>query len=132
MFPPLFRIVRPAPASAQEIERTVAGCHPLLEGNRVAAFSVEGRKGVVIVAEVSRRLHRLWQLDLTGDENPLITEVKQAIRLAVARRHRLKADAVILVSRHALPRQPNGDLEYNQCRRAYLQNAFSRLDRLSA
>jgi long chain fatty acid CoA FadD26 len=133
MILPLFRATQAWPNSP-EIERTVAGCHPLLDENRVAAFTLEGARGrrLVVAAEVSRRLHRIWELDLTGDENPLIEEIKAAVRAAVSKRHRLKVDAVVLVPRHTLPRDAEGAIERSACRRAYLEHAFTPMDRACA
>jgi hypothetical protein len=133
MILPLFRATHPWP-NTQQIERTVATCHPLLKENRVAAFTLEGPRGrrLVVAAEVSRRVHRIWELDLTGDENPLLEEIKAAVQSAVSKRHRLTVDAVVLVPRNTLPRDAEGAVEQAACRRAYLENAFTPMDRACA
>jgi hypothetical protein len=133
MILPLFHATQAWP-NTPEIERTVSGCHPLLKENRVAAFTLEGARGrrLVVAAEVSRRLHRIWDLDLTGDENPLLEEIKAAVQSAVSKRHRLKVDAVVLVPRHTLPRDAEGAVEHAACRRAYLENGFTLMDRACA
>jgi fatty acid CoA ligase FadD32 len=134
MILPLFRRTRQPWANTAEIERTVSGCHPLLHENRVAAFTFEHHRGrrLVVIAEVSRRLLRIWDLDLTGDENPLIEEIQAAVRKTVSERHGAQVDSVVLVPRHTLPRNEQGAVEHSACRRAYLENALSRLDRICA
>jgi hypothetical protein len=39
---------------------------------------------------------------------------------------------VVLVPRHTLPRNPEGSIEHADCRRAFLDNSFTPMDRICA
>jgi hypothetical protein len=108
MILPLYRRQPTPRPELPEIETTVAQCHSLLAGGCVAGWVFDrcGRRQLVVVAEMSRRLHRVYELDLTGEDHPLIEEVKAAIRNAVATKHRVRIDRIILTPRHSAVGRP--------------------------
>jgi acyl transferase domain-containing protein/acyl-CoA synthetase (AMP-forming)/AMP-acid ligase II/acyl carrier protein len=105
-------IVRGRNHYPQDIERTVADCHPALEGGRGAAFSVErnGEERLVVVQEV-RRSH-LRELDAAG--------VLDLVRQAVAEQHDLEVDAVLLLRTASLPTTTSGKVRRRACRERFL------------
>ena len=88
----------------QDIESTVADCHPGLALDAVAAFGYpdQGRTRLAIAAET----------DLEVSDRRL----KLAIRTAVAEEHGVQARRIVLVPPGALPRTTSGKLRRHQCR----------------
>jgi hypothetical protein len=123
MILPLYRRPAPARPDLHDIEETVARCHPLLEGACLAGY-LPGRAGprLIVVAEMSRRLHRMLELDLTGEDNPMALEVQEAVRASVAARHRATVHAVHLLPRHSIPVTITQDPTAPHSRGAYLEN----------
>lgn len=113
----------------QEVEQTVSNCHPLLKGNCAVVFRAPNtwRERWIAVVEVSRRLQHIWELDLTGGANPLVTEVKAAVTRAVASRHGLIVARVVFTPRRTLPRGDDGAIERNACRQAFFDHALRRV-----
>jgi acyl-CoA synthetase (AMP-forming)/AMP-acid ligase II len=98
----------------QDIERTVAESHPVLDSADCAAFSVDldGEEELVVVAAISAR-----QVDLVG-------EVQRAIRTAVAERHDLRIRDVVLITTSRLPRTASGKIRRHACRSRYLSQTL--------
>lgn len=92
----------------QDIEATVAGCHPAFSHGGAAAVGlgdgVDG--GLAVLAEVDRRLLRAL------DGEVLVA----AIRSAVAEAHDLALQAVALLRPGALPRTTSGKVRRARCR----------------
>lgn len=103
----------------QDIEHTVAHCHPDLPENGAAAFSVDaaGEERLVVFQEVGRR----WQHDPS--------EVADRIRQAVAGSHELQAYAVVLVRSGSIPRTSSGKIQRHACRDAFLDQSLDELFR---
>ncbi len=80
----------------------------------------------IAIVEISRRFERLWELDLAGGANPLVTEVKAAVTRAVARKHGLHISRVVLTPRHTLPRGADGAIERNACQQAFFDRFLGR------
>jgi acyl-CoA synthetase (AMP-forming)/AMP-acid ligase II len=115
----------------QDIERTVQECHPLLGGGATAAFAIatERREGLAIVAEVSRQFYRSsTEHSDHGGRELLAKEIKTAIRQAIAQRHEVTVDAIVLVSPRTIPRTSSGKIRRRACREAYLEETLSRVD----
>lgn len=96
----------------QDIERTVAHCHPALEGGRGAAFSVErsGEERLIVAQEV-RRSH-LRNLDAEA--------VLDLVRQAVAEQHDLEVDCALLLRTASIPTTTSGKVRRRACRDGYL------------
>lgn len=96
----------------QDIERTVADCHPALEGGRGAAFSIErGGEERLVVAQEVRRTH-LRNLDVAG--------VLARVRQAVAEQHDLEVDSVLLLRTASMPTTTSGKVRRRACRERFL------------
>jgi acyl-CoA synthetase (AMP-forming)/AMP-acid ligase II/alkylation response protein AidB-like acyl-CoA dehydrogenase/acyl carrier protein len=109
-------IVRGRNHYPQDIEDTVGECHPMLEPQRCAAFSVEAEDGesLVIVQEVKR----------TALRNLDSEDVFRAIRHAVADRHGLYAASIVLLRPLALLRTTSGKVRRKACRDAFLRGGL--------
>jgi acyl-CoA synthetase (AMP-forming)/AMP-acid ligase II len=95
----------------QDIELTVAQCHPALRRGCGIAFSVDarGEERLIIVQEAG--------LD---HENPQSDELVKTIRQAVAEGHELQAYSVVLLKPGAIPKTSSGKVQRQACRIAYL------------
>jgi acyl-CoA synthetase (AMP-forming)/AMP-acid ligase II/3-oxoacyl-(acyl-carrier-protein) synthase len=104
-------IVRGRNVYPQDIEWSVAGCHPLARPEASAAFSIEagGRERLVVVQEVDR----------LGKAND-VAEVVASIRRAVAEEHDLDVHAVCLIKPLRLPKTSSGKVQRQACREAFL------------
>jgi acyl-CoA synthetase (AMP-forming)/AMP-acid ligase II/alkylation response protein AidB-like acyl-CoA dehydrogenase/acyl carrier protein len=110
-------IVRGRNHYPQDIEDTVSTCHPALEPQRCAAFSVEtdDGEGLVVAQEVKRSALR--SLDAS--------DVFRAIRNSVADKHGLAAAAIVLLRPLALPRTTSGKVRRKACRDGFLKGTLS-------
>jgi acyl-CoA synthetase (AMP-forming)/AMP-acid ligase II len=92
----------------QDIEATVATCHPAFSpgGSAAVGLGESGDGGLAVLAEVDRRYFR------TMDGDALIA----AIRAAIAEEHGLALDAVALLRPGALPRTTSGKIRHAHCR----------------
>ena len=100
----------------QDIEATVAEASPVVRRGYVTAFSVpadDGGQQLVIVAERAAGTSRV-------DPQPAI----EAIRQAVAHRHRLGVSDVHLLPAGAIPRTTSGKLARRACRAEYLDGTL--------
>ncbi len=109
-------IVRGRNHYPQDIEDTVSTCHPALEPQRCAAFSVESEDGesLVVAQEVKRSALRSIDAE----------DVFRAIRKSVADRHGLYAAAIVLLRPLALPRTTSGKVRRKACRDAFLNQSL--------
>jgi acyl-CoA synthetase (AMP-forming)/AMP-acid ligase II/alkylation response protein AidB-like acyl-CoA dehydrogenase/acyl carrier protein len=101
----------------QDIESTVASCHPALEGQGCAAFSIESDDGeqLVVVQEVKRSA--LHGLDSEA--------VFRAIRNVVSEGHGLHTHAIVLLRPASLPRTTSGKVRRKVCRQAFLEQTLA-------
>jgi acyl-CoA synthetase (AMP-forming)/AMP-acid ligase II len=107
-------IVRGRNHYPDDIERTVEAASSLLRPGRGVAFGVDraGEERVVVVYEVSKgEGPPIDSTRLTGD----VTE-------AVAARHGVRVDAVVLVRPGSVPKTSSGKLRRSACRSLYLEN----------
>jgi acyl-CoA synthetase (AMP-forming)/AMP-acid ligase II/acyl carrier protein len=103
----------------QDIEATVSMCHPALEPQRCAAFSVDGDEGeqLVVVQEVRRSALR--SLDTA--------EVFRAISSAVSRGHGLQTHSIVLIRPGSLPKTTSGKVQRKPCTRAFLEHSLNEI-----
>lgn len=113
-------IVRGRNHYPQDIEGTVSQCHPALEPQRCAAFSVDTEDGesLVVVQEVKRSALRSVDAE----------DVFRAIRKAVADEHGLYASAIVLLRPLALPRTTSGKIRRKACKDGFLSGALSAVE----
>ena len=97
----------------QDIERTIEECHPALQPDRGAAFSidVDGEERLVVVHEAPGRK------DPSGE----LAAVLDAIRRDVAEEHQLRPYAVVLIRTYSMPRTSSGKVQRRACRAAFLK-----------
>lgn len=109
-------IVEGANHYPQDIERTVAECHPALGPAECAAFSVEagGREALVVVVAPIRR------------SNLPVDEIHRAIRMAVAKHHDLRLHEIVLIKPGRLPKTTSGKIRRHACRSDYLSGTLDR------
>jgi acyl-CoA synthetase (AMP-forming)/AMP-acid ligase II/alkylation response protein AidB-like acyl-CoA dehydrogenase len=103
----------------QDIEATVAACHPALMPDGCAAFSIDRGQGgeLVIVQEVVRRAVRT--LDVAA--------VVRAIRDVIFDCYALKAHAIVLLKPATLPRTTSGKVRRKACGQAFVDNLLPAL-----
>jgi len=94
----------------QDIEVTVAECHPSIPPYSSAAFSINGVEGeaLVVVSEVDTR------------RDPDLKEVLSAIRRAVTLEHELPVHGIALIQRGSIPKTSSGKIERAECRARFL------------
>jgi acyl-CoA synthetase (AMP-forming)/AMP-acid ligase II len=93
-----------------DLEETVRGSHPQLEGNECAAFAIDGERAEELVLVV----------ELPQARASAGTELRGAIREALARIHQVAVRDVHFVPRRALPRTTSGKLQRFEVRARYL------------
>lgn len=128
MILPLCRRRHLSRPTASALEQAILRCHPLL-GERVVVaevLDVQGRRQWVVVAEMSRRLYRMCELDLTGEDHPLILEIKTTIANVLAQEHQLQAHAITLTPPYTIPQSTSPIESEGSPRAAILQQIFKR------
>ena len=102
----------------QDIELTVARCHPALAPDAGAAFSIDvaGEERLVVAQEV-RRHSRSSDLD----------QAVAAIRRAVSEVHQLQVHAVSLLEPLSLPKTSSGKIQRHACRAGFLDGSLKTL-----
>jgi acyl-CoA synthetase (AMP-forming)/AMP-acid ligase II len=113
-------IIRGRNLHPQDIETTLAVCHPALEGGRGAAFSVDGEREeiLVLVQEIGP--------DVTAGADELaglITLIRDVVRQA----HDVDAAAVVLLPAGQIPKTTSGKVQRRSCRSLYLGNELRTL-----
>lgn len=106
-------IIRGANHHPQDIEATVAACHPALRPGCGVAFSVEegGEERLVVVHEVAPS---------GGAAAALHRALFASIRRAVAEHHALEVHAIALLGPGAIFKTTSGKLQRRRCRTAFL------------
>lgn len=101
----------------EDIEAAVEDADPAIRSGGAVAFAADGmhRERLIVVVELERGPH-------TND----VTQLRSAVRHAVAHEHDVAIDEVIFVRKHALPRTVNGKKQRFACRQAYLADAIRR------
>ena len=112
-------IIRGLNHCPQDIELTVAQCHPRLRSQSGAAVSVElvGQEWLVILQEVECLFGRDDYLD----------RVIEAIRMAIVEHHGVQPYAVQLLRPGSLPKTSSGKIQRHVCRAAFLTGTFKPL-----
>ena len=113
-------IIRGVNHYPQDIEHTIAGCHPALRRHGGAAFAAADARGeerLVVVQEVERTWRR------RVDPEALVARIRAAIVAA----HDIVPHAVALLRPGALPRTTSGKIQRTLARQLWLEG---RLDRL--
>jgi amino acid adenylation domain-containing protein len=95
---------------AEDIEETLADCHPRLRLAGAAAFGVEAadEEGLVIVHEID---------SLRGAP---LEEMVEAIKTRIAEAHEIMVHAVVLLPPGGLPKTSSGKVQRRRCRELYL------------
>jgi acyl-CoA synthetase (AMP-forming)/AMP-acid ligase II len=104
----------------QDIEATVAACHPALAPHGGAAFAAldgEGRERLVVVHEVARS-HR--RAGATGD---ILAKIREALSLE----HDLAAWRIVLLRPGGLPKTTSGKVQRSRARQLWLQGQLDAL-----
>jgi len=104
----------------QDIEQTVANCHPAIVSGGVAAFAVDrdGEERLIVVSEIQR--HHLRSL------NP--SDVLTQIRKTVAAEHDLRVQGIALIKPGTLPKTSSGKIQRRACRQQFCQNQLVRIE----
>ena len=105
----------------QDIELTIADCHPDVQPGSGAAFSVPGKEGeeLVIVQEVKRTAIR------SLDPAPVF----ESIRQAVAKNHEAQVAQIVLIMPASLLKTSSGKIQRRGNRQAYLDDQLRSLHR---
>jgi myxalamid-type polyketide synthase MxaB len=99
----------------QDIEWTVQNCHPALQSDACAAFSVDvAEEERLVVVQELQRTSRGANLD----------EVFTAIRQAVAQYHELDVYAIRLLRMASIPKTSSGKIQRHACKAAFLKDEF--------
>jgi len=112
----------------QDIEWTVAACHPRLKGRVGAAFSVSAADLDPAASrdDVSERLAVVFETETPDPDEPAAgQQVVGAIRTAVGAEHGLAVHAVALIARGSLPRTSSGKIRRRATRTAWLRGELA-------
>lgn len=103
-------IIRGRNYHPHDVERTVAGAHPLLRPGATACFTIrhEGEARPVAVQELAR-----------GADPAAVPEVFGNIREAVVREHGLRLHDVLLLPAGTIPKTSSGKIRRRQCLDTY-------------
>ncbi len=99
----------------QDIELTVAECHPAIRLGASAAFSadIDGQEKLIVACE----LERCWRAE---PHEPIIDRIRESI----AKFHDVRVHDVVLLKMGGIPKTSSGKLQRHACRRAYLDGTF--------
>lgn len=97
----------------EDIEQTINDCHPAIQPNAGAVFSLEkGGNEVLIVVYELRRSHRRADVE----------EVTTAIRQSVSESHTLQVHTVALARPMSVPKTSSGKIQRRRCQELFLEN----------
>jgi acyl-CoA synthetase (AMP-forming)/AMP-acid ligase II len=104
----------------QQIEQTVANCHPAFRSSGCAAFAitVEGEERLAIAQEVDRQFRHAF----------LLSDIVETIRWQVFQEHFVDVYAIVLVKPNRLPRTTSGKLQRQRCQQQFLQGELAVLE----
>ncbi len=108
----------------QQIEQTVADCHPALKANHGTAFTikVKDQNRLIIVQEIER----------THRKSFVIEDVVEAIRWAIFQQQFLDVYAIVLLKPGSLPKTSSGKVQRSKCQAMYLAGDQEMLAQWSA
>jgi acyl carrier protein len=97
-----------------DIENVVDKCHPALQGNGCAVFSIEHENSeqLVVVQEIKRVYINSFHHD----------EIVRAIQSAVAEHFDLSVYAIVVIYPMGLPKTTSGKIQRIECRKLYLED----------
>jgi acyl-CoA synthetase (AMP-forming)/AMP-acid ligase II len=103
----------------QDIELTVACCHPALRAGGGTAFSVpvDAEERLVVVQEIDRSFAR------SLDEEKIMPAIVQA----VSQQHALQVFRIVLIKPSSLPKTSSGKLQRSHCRKLFLAGELKTL-----
>ncbi|MGB2924964.1 MAG: AMP-binding protein [Limnothrix sp.] len=103
----------------QDLEFTVASCHPDLSPAGGAAFSITEASGeqLVIVQEIERTARRTLDVD----------EVVTTIREAIAAEYDLQVQAIALIKPGSIPKTSSGKIQRRLCRQQFIEGNLETL-----
>ncbi len=106
----------------QDIELTVANCHPEIRPGCIAAFSVEkdGQEKLIVIAELKSD-----QLDKEA-----IKTVYQIIQQATFKSHKISIHDICFIKPKTIPKTSSGKIQRRLCKEKYLANTFLGISRL--
>lgn len=101
----------------QDIEATVAACHPALRPDCGAAISIEwaGVERLIIVQELERSHRRQAN----------VTEIASAVIRAVAQHHDLQLYGLFLLRTGSIPKTSSGKIQRYACRQGILERSLT-------
>lgn len=111
-------IVRGMNHYPQDIEQTVAACHPALAADGAVFQAGEDSSFIVVAQEVERQVRR----DLP------VEDIVGAVREAVSREHDLAVKDVVLLRPGALPKTTSGKVQRALTARLWREGALERLN----
>lgn len=96
----------------QDIELTIEKCHPAIRPSFGAAFAVEFNQvdHLVVVQEVKREYRKSGEFE----------EIANSIRMAVARNHGLRVQAVVLIMPSTIQKTTSGKIQRSATRDTFL------------
>lgn len=100
----------------QNIEQTVAECHPGLKANCGVAFvvNIAGKEQLVVVQEIERSYRKSLVLD----------DVVEAIRWAIFQEHFIDIYGIVLLKPGRLPKTSSGKVQRSDCREQFLDQSL--------
>jgi amino acid adenylation domain-containing protein len=103
---------------AEDIEETLADCHPRLRVGGAAAFGVEasGEERLVVVHEVD------------SIRDPPLTEMLDAIKTRISETYEIIVHDVVLLPPGGLPKTSSGKVQRGRCRELYLAGGLPSVD----
>jgi acyl-CoA synthetase (AMP-forming)/AMP-acid ligase II/acyl carrier protein len=118
-------IIRGANHYPQDIEATVVGSHPALRPLSSAAFFLEAgaTEQLAVVQEVAEAIVELQHDAMRKELNDAVT----SIRRAVAAKHELQTNVIVLVRPGEIPRTANGKIKRRAAREAFINGVYEPL-----
>jgi acyl-CoA synthetase (AMP-forming)/AMP-acid ligase II len=100
----------------QDIELTVEKCHEAIRPNYGAAFAIidNGKEKLIMVQEVKREYRK-------SNELP---EVANKVRMAVAKNHGLRVNAISLIMPSTIEKTTSGKIQRNATRESFVQGTL--------
>ncbi len=100
----------------QDIELTVEKCHPAVRPSCGAAFALDDgtQEHLVVVQEIKKEFRKSDNLQ----------EVANAIRMAVAKSHGLRASAVILIKPSTIEKTTSGKIQRHAAKESFLHGTL--------
>ncbi|MEO0376633.1 MAG: beta-ketoacyl synthase N-terminal-like domain-containing protein, partial [Cyanobacteria bacterium P01_A01_bin.17] len=105
----------------QDIEATIAQCHPALKSGYGAAVSqfVAGDERLVIVQEVERSHRRSLNIE----------DITATVQKAVSQHHELQVHSLYLLKPGSIPKTSSGKIQRQACKQGLLNNSLTVLSK---